>query len=79
MKDTIYTMIEQAEALLGKLKTVGKKLSSYEGEQLTEAKTEQQLDRWTQERGLDESVETAITHMTKVLDELRWIYGGIER
>lgn len=79
MKDIIQSTLEQAEALYNQLKSVGDKLDKYDGEHLTEAMTEYQLDRWTQERGLDESMEAAVMHMAKVLHELRWIHDELEK
>jgi len=73
MKDTIRRLLEQAEAIDKELHLIRGKLGSYEGEQLNEARTEQQLDRWTRERGMDEAVDSAVAHMKKVLSELQWI------
>lgn len=79
MKKNIESLLEHAEFLYEELRSAGEASSRYKGEQLTEAKTEKQLDRWTRERGLDESIETAVANMAKVLDELRWIHEGFEK
>lgn len=79
MKGEIKTMFEQAESLSEQLQRIGGALGHYKGEQLNETNTERQLDRWTQERGLGESMDAAITHMKKVVEELRWIQSELEK
>jgi len=79
MKNEIQLMLEKAEALDKELHLMRSRLGTYDGEQLNETSTERQLDRWTQERGMDEAINVAVTHMAKVLGELRWIYEGLEK
>ena len=78
MRENILKVIEQAEALDKELHLIRGKLGRYKGEQLTEEGTERQLDRWTQERGMDDAADAAVTHMEKVLAELRWILDGLD-
>jgi hypothetical protein len=78
MKEMLRSALEQAEALCEQLRRARDTLGRYEGEQLTEARTEQQLDRWTRERGLGGSMDAAVTHMEKVLAELRWLQSELE-
>lgn len=78
MRENILKVIEQAEALDRELHLIRGKLGRYEGEQLTEERTEHQLNRWTKERGMDDAADAAVTHMEKVLVELRWILDGLD-
>ena len=78
MKETIKETVDQASALLETLERVRKLLGRYDGEQLNEARTERQLDRWTQERGTGEAMDSAVKHMTKVLQEIRWVQGQLD-
>ena len=73
MKDMIQRTLEQAEVLDEEIQRLKESLGQYEGEQLTEVRTVQQLDRWNQEQDLGDSVDTALLHMAKVLEELRRI------
>jgi len=74
----ILKVIEQAESLDKELLLVRGKLGRYEGEQLTEERTERQLDRWTKERGMGDAADAAGTYMEKVLAELRSILDGLD-
>lgn len=78
MKGITQSTLQQAEALDEQLRRVVCTLGQYDGDHLTEAKTEQQLDRWTQGRDLDSSMVAAVEHMAKVIAELRNILDGIE-
>lgn len=77
MKESIRSALDRAEALDEELRLVGDALGRFEGEQLSEAGTEKQLDRWARERGLTESMDAARRHMGQVLAELQWIHDEL--
>jgi hypothetical protein len=78
MKEIVQEALVQAEALGEQIRKAEEKLGNYQGEQITEDGTEEQLDRWVDERALARSVRSAATHLGEVTKELRWLIRTLQ-
>jgi hypothetical protein len=78
MKELIRSTLEHATALDEELRLIREALGKSEGEQTSEAKTERQLDRWAQERGLGETIDTAVKHMANVLEAVKLVSAELD-